>query len=161
MSSTPFIVNHNVTRLPLFTCFCLWLLCAYDPFFNWISRMSFFTVISLKRFIWSNRLGFVAQGESGLVCKLRHSLYGLKQSPRAWFSRFRLVVQEFGMIRSTTDHSVFCHHIFTGQCIYSIVYVDDIASTGNDQDDIQKLKQHLFIYFQTKDLGKTHVFSRH
>ena len=27
--------------------------------------------------------GFVAQGESGLVCRLRRSLYGLKQSPRA------------------------------------------------------------------------------
>ena len=56
--------------------------------------------------------GFVAQGESGLVCKLRRSLYGLKQSPRAWFSRFSSVVQEFGMIRSTTDHSVFLSSYF-------------------------------------------------
>ena len=31
---------------------------------------------------------FVAQGESELVCRLRCSLYGLKQSPRAWFGRF-------------------------------------------------------------------------
>ena len=53
---------------------------------------------------------FVAQGESGLVCRLRRSLYGLKQSPRAWFDRFSYVVQEFGMLRSTTDHSVFYYH---------------------------------------------------
>ena len=37
-------------------------------------------------------VGFVEQGESGLVCKLRHSLHGLKQSPRAWLSRFSSVV---------------------------------------------------------------------
>ncbi|RVW76991.1 Retrovirus-related Pol polyprotein from transposon TNT 1-94 [Vitis vinifera] len=78
--------------------------------------------------------GFVAQGESGLVCRLRHSLYGLKQSPRAWFSRFSSVVQEFGMLRSTTDHSVFYHHNSLGQCIYLVVYVDDIVITGSDQD---------------------------
>ena len=84
--------------------------------------------------------GFVSQGESGLVCKLHRSLYGPKLSPRAWFRRFSLVVQEFGMIRSTTDHFVFYHHSSTGQCIYLIVYVDDIIIIGYDQDDIQKLK---------------------
>ena len=102
--------------------------------------------------------GFVAQGESGLVCKIRRSLYGLKQSPRAWFSRFSSVVQEFGMIRSAADHSFFYHHSSTGKCVYLIVYVDDIVITGTDQDGIQKLKQHLFNHFQTKDLGKLNYF---
>ena len=75
--------------------------------------------------------GFVAKGESGLVCKLRRSLYDLKQSPQVWFSRFSSMVQEFSMIRNTTDYSVFYHHTSTGQCIYLIANVDDIVITGN------------------------------
>ena len=62
------------------------------------------------------------------------------------------------MIRSATDHSVFYHHSSTGKCIYLIVYMDDIVITGSDWDGIQKLKQHLFSHFQTKDLGKLKYF---
>ena len=56
------------------------------------------------------------------------------------------------MTRSTIYHSVFYHHTSSRQCIYLIVYMDDIVIMGNDRDGIQRLKQHLFSHFQTKDL---------
>ena len=62
------------------------------------------------------------------------------------------------MIRSTADHSFFYHHTSIGHCIYLIVSMDDIVITGSDQNGIQKLKQHLFSHFQTKDLGKLKYF---
>ena len=34
------------------------------------------------------------------VCKLRKDLYGLKQSPRAWFGRFTRVIKKFGYNKS-------------------------------------------------------------
>ena len=62
------------------------------------------------------------------------------------------------MTRSTVDHSVFYHHMSLGQCIYLIVYVDDIVIIGNDQGGIHRLKQHLLSHFQIKDLGKLKYF---
>ena len=90
------------------------------------------------------------------MCRLRCSLYGLKQSPRAWFDRFSSVVQEFSMLLSTADHSVFYHHSSSGQCIYLVVYVDDIVITGSDQDGIQKLKQ-LSPTFRLKTWGNSSI----
>ncbi|RVW44162.1 hypothetical protein CK203_089420 [Vitis vinifera] len=97
-----------------------WLLklCVIDLFISWILRMLSFMVNFSRKCIWSNHLVLLAQGESGLVCKLRRSLYGLKQSPRAWFGHFSSVVQEFGMLWSEADHSVFYHHNSSSQCIY-------------------------------------------
>ena len=51
------------------------------------------------------------------------------------------------MTRRTANHSVFYHHKSSGECIYLIVYVDDIVIMSNDYDGIQRLKQHLFNHF--------------
>ena len=85
---------------------------------------------------------FVTQGEDGLVCKLKKSLYGLKQSPRAWFGRFSNAVSKFGLTQCAVDHSVFYRNV-AGKRIWLLVYVDDIIIIGDDVIGIQSLKAFL------------------
>ena len=40
--------------------------------------------------------GFEDSKTEGKVCRLKKSLYGLKQSPRAWFERFMQAMLWFG-----------------------------------------------------------------
>ena len=41
------------------------------------------------------------------VCKLKKSLYGLKQSPSAWFGRFTKSMRSFDYHQSNSDHTLF------------------------------------------------------
>ncbi|KAL5768866.1 hypothetical protein ACOSQ2_015649 [Xanthoceras sorbifolium] len=101
--------------------------------------------------------GFVAQRESVRVCRLKKSLYGLKQSPRAWFGKFSQAVEKFGMMKSKSDHSVFYKQSKAG-IILLVVYVDDIVITGSDATRISSLKSFLHTQFHTKDLGMLKYF---
>ena len=97
-------------------------------------------------------LRFVARGKLGKVCRLRKSLYGLKQSPQAWFGKFSQAVKKFGMQKSKSDHSVFYRNS-NSVIILLVVYVDDIVITGRDSKGISSLKSFLQNQFHTKDLG--------
>ena len=101
--------------------------------------------------------GFVAQGEIGRVCRLRKSLYDLKQSLSAWFGKFSKVIEKFGMQKSKSDHFVFYKNSQVG-IILLVVYVDDIIITKNDMAGISSLKSFLHGQFHIKDLGMLKYF---
>ena len=44
--------------------------------------------------------GFVVKGKKELVCKLKKSLYGLKQSPRMWYQKLDTYILGLGFVRS-------------------------------------------------------------
>ncbi|KAA0045027.1 Beta-galactosidase [Cucumis melo var. makuwa] len=87
------------------------------------------------------------------VCKLQKSLYGLKQSPRAWFDRFTTFVKSQGYSQGHFDHTLFTKVFETGKIAVLIVYVDDIVLSGDDQAEISQLKQRMSNEFEIKNLG--------
>ncbi|CAL9003914.1 unnamed protein product, partial [Prunus brigantina] len=91
------------------------------------------------------------------VCKLKKSLYGLKQSPRAWFGRLTKSMRAFGYKQSNFDHTLFLKHK-ENKITALIVYVDDMIVTGDDPDERKALQEYLSKEFEMKDLGTLKYF---
>eukprot|EP00253_Pinus_taeda_P021872 PITA_21872 len=96
--------------------------------------------------------GFAVKGKKELVCKLKKSLYGLKQSPRMWYQKFDTFIRGLGFTRSKADHCVY-FKLIGDRVIYLVLYVDDMLLFGNDKEIIQDLKTQLSSKFDMKDLG--------
>lgn len=101
--------------------------------------------------------GFESSQTVGKICKLNRSIYGLKQSPRAWFNRFTEVLLLYGFKQAQSDHTLFVY-ISGTVVIVLIVYVDDIILTGNCHLGINKVKSYLATEFEVKDLGSLRYF---
>ncbi len=96
--------------------------------------------------------GFVIPGKEDFVCKLKKSLYGLKQSPRQWYKRFDSFMLSNGFKRSNYDSCVYLKTV-NGSAIYLLLYVDDMLIAAKDKSEIAKLKSQLSNEFEMKDLG--------
>lgn len=93
----------------------------------------------------------------GKVFKLRKAIYGLKQSPRAWYHKLSFTLTAKGFKRSEADHTLFTSQSAQG-IIVVLVYVDDLIISGNDQAGIQETKLFLKSVFDIKDLGELKYF---
>ncbi|XP_018730430.2 uncharacterized mitochondrial protein AtMg00810-like [Eucalyptus grandis] len=96
------------------------------------------------------------QGENK-VCRLRKSLYGLKQVSRQWYAKFAKSLIVAGFQQSKFDYVVFTWTQGTS-FIYLMIYVDDILIMGNDEVAIKGFKEYLHSTFNIKDLGPPKYF---
>nr|GEX67956.1 hypothetical protein [Tanacetum cinerariifolium] len=97
--------------------------------------------------------GFVNPKYPNWVCKLKRSIYGLKQTSRQWNKRFDDEINKFGF---TQNHDEPCVYLkASGSNItFLILYVDDILIMGNNIPMLQGVKSYLGRCFAMKDLGE-------
>jgi len=88
------------------------------------------------------------------VCKLKQSIYELKQASRVWNRKLHEYITRIGFKRSNADH---CLYINEARHIYITIWVDDILIAGNGKE-IAIVKKQLAVEFEIKDLGEMKHF---
>ena len=101
-------------------------------------------------------VGYVRKGEEHLVCRLKKSIYGLKQASRRWNSVLDSHLRAMGFTQSNSDPCIY----MSGKVdkFFIAVYVDDMILAGSKEDEMKKVKEQLLLKFDIKDLGKQRYF---
>ena len=98
--------------------------------------------------------GFIQPGQEHLVCKLRKSLDGLKQSLRQWYKCFNSYMIKIDYKRCEYDCCVYVNSLDDDDSfIFLLLYVDDMLITAKNMVEVNKLKSLLSKEFDMKELG--------
>jgi len=97
--------------------------------------------------------GFVVEGKERMGCRLKKSIYGLKQASRQWYLKFDETIRSFGFKQNVEDNCVYAK-FKNGKYIFLILYVDDILLASSDVGLLQETKKFLSSKFDMKDLGE-------
>ncbi len=91
------------------------------------------------------------------MCRLCKALYGLKQAPRAWHDKITEYLVTIGFRMSDADHSLYVHKSDEGIVVIAI-YVDDLIVGGDNEKEVEHVKNVLKQKFDMKDLGELKFF---
>ena len=97
--------------------------------------------------------GFVDPKYPKMVCKLKKTLYGLKQSPRAWNSKIDVYLETLQFQKSKADYSIYYRPDKTSPVLLAL-YVDDLIIATNNLKVMEETKSSLSTKFKMTDLGE-------
>ncbi|RVX21744.1 Retrovirus-related Pol polyprotein from transposon RE1 [Vitis vinifera] len=116
---------------------------------NWMFIMPFLHGDLAKDVFMEQPLGFIGPLYPTHVYKLDKSLYSLKQSPRAWYTKLSNSLLYLGFVTSKNDSFLFICHSSYGLLLV-LVYVDDIIVIGSHSTQAWRFIAPLLVFTSAK-----------
>ncbi|KAK2071855.1 hypothetical protein P8C59_006245 [Phyllachora maydis] len=89
------------------------------------------------------------------IIKLSKALYSLKQSPREWQDKLKILLKSLGYLSLISDPGVFYN---AKTCHFIVTYIDDFLFIGPNIGYITDLKKRLNKVYAIEDLGPAAYF---
>ena len=83
--------------------------------------------------------GFISENGDNLICKLKKSIYRLKQASRQWYIKFHNVITSFGFEENIVDQCIYVK-VSGSRFMFIVLYVDDILLASNNLGLIRETK---------------------
>ena len=100
--------------------------------------------------------GYISKDQSA-VCRLKRSLYGLKQAARVWNQWIDTVLRENGFERSSADSCLYVRRSKEFM-VFVLIYVDDIVVVCKTDEEYQHFTNILRSKFKISELGNLKYF---
>lgn len=95
--------------------------------------------------------GFIEEATKNKVCRLKKSLYGLKQAGRQWYKKINAVLKNLNLKQSKYDQCVYSMRTDTDTLIVTL-YVDDVIIACNNENITNDLIKSLSNNFEIRDM---------
>jgi hypothetical protein len=94
----------------------------------------------------------------GQACRLKRSLYGLRQSARTWHSTISSFLQSIGFAPTKHDACFFCKRLSEAEFALLCLYVDDLALSATSETLLTDTRAKLEGRFKMSSVGPLNRF---
>jgi hypothetical protein len=101
--------------------------------------------------------GFQLSENEYYVCRLKKDLYGLKQTPRVWYSILDKYLQQAGFRKGSAENNLYIK-VTQNSILLIEFYVDDIIFGSDDDRLSQKFAKDMINKFEMSLLGELSFF---